>query len=349
MPDRHQLFVPVNSRIMNEKSASPANKILEDLQIKKLQNEISLQETDKKLKEKELKRKTILQPTLVTILVAVIGLIGAGITSFLQRRNQLEIEEKKFEYSVYQKALEAKDNLTAAQILDFYIKAGLLPGEERKYTRLIEEGKTEEVPVYSGIYRNTIVPQVDTSNQLSLKNHFIKGKGTEYFLSYNAKEGLTKEDLTSIVLHCSYSPNLNATAKFLTDTVAGRSSAHILIDRNGKVIQLVPFDFISYHAKEYNKSSIGIELINNGQLKKTDKGYVNIYGGKVDEEKVICDKDGVCWEKYTEAQIEAAYKICELLVNEYSIQNIVGHSEIDNRKNEPGPFFPMDKFKALTR
>jgi N-acetylmuramoyl-L-alanine amidase len=325
------------------------NEPLEELQFQKLQNEISLQEIEKKLKEKEFKRKTILQPTSVTILVALLGLIGAAISNFLQRNSQLEIEEKKFQYSVYQKALEAKDNITAAKILDFYIKAGLLPGENGKYSRLLEEGKNDEVPIYSGIYKNVTVPKVDNSGQLSLSNDFIKGRGTEYMLSYNAQQRLNKEELTTIVLHCTFTPNLKVTAKFLSDTISGRASAHILIDRDGKVIQQVPFNFISYHAKEYNKSSIGIELINIGQLKKTDTGYVSFYRQKVDNAKVDSNGSGIYWEKYTDAQIETAYQICKLLVNDYRINTIVGHAEINKNKTDPGPFFPIAKFRQLLK
>src|ERR1044072_1218743 len=217
---------------MSNDTTIPPIKQTDEFELKKLQNEISLQEIDKRLKEKELKRKTILQPTFVTVLVAIIGLIGAGITGYLQRKYQLEIEEKKFQYSVYQKALESRDNVTAAKILDFYIKAGLIPGEEGKYTKLLKEGRPEEVPVYSGIYKNINLPDIDNSDQLSLVNNFIKGKGTKYVLSYNAKDRIKADELTTIVLHCTSSSNMKATIRVLTDTVNMKASAHILIDRD---------------------------------------------------------------------------------------------------------------------
>ncbi|HEV7333161.1 MAG TPA: N-acetylmuramoyl-L-alanine amidase [Flavisolibacter sp.] len=335
---------------MRDKNNVQENESSEKLETEKLRNEILLLKLDIGLKEKELKRKTVLQPTVVTVLVAILGLIGAAITNFLQRSNQLEIEEKKFQYSVYQKALEAKDNVTAAKILDFYIKARLLPGEDGKYSKLLEEGNVDAVPTYGGMYENIAVPEINHSGKLSLVNDFITGKGTEYMLSYNAKERLEQDALTTIVLHCSFSPSLKGTATFLSDTIRGRSSAHLLIDRNGKVIQQVPFTFISYHSnKHYNKSSIGIELINYGELKRTDTGYVSVFRRKVTNTKVVCNNEGICWEEYSPAQIETAYKICKLLVSKYSIGNIVGHSEIDKGKPDPGPFFPLAKFKSLVR
>lgn len=323
------------------------NQTREILEFQKLNNEVELQEIDKKIKLKELNKKLILQPATITILVALIGILGAVITNSYQRKSQLEIEERKFQYSVYQKALEAKDNITAAKILDFYIKAGLLPGEEGKYSKLLEEGKTDEVPIYSGIYKDLKVPTISSKSQLTIENGFIVGKGTKYQLSYNASNRLANNDLNTIVLHCTFSQNIEATAKFLSDTINGRASAHLLIDRDGSVIQQVPFNFQSYHASGFNTKSIGIEFINSGQLNFTNGLYKTVYGKVVDKNNVGCATTGVCWEKYTPQQIEKAFEICQLLFEKYQIKQIVGHNEIDKNKMDPGPLFPMDDFKSI--
>ena len=320
----------------------------EIIEFQKLNNEVELQEIDKKIKLKELNKKLILQPATITILVALIGLLGAAITNYLQRKSQLEIEERKFQYSVYQKALEAKDNIIAAKILDFYIKAGLLPGEEGKYSKLLEEGKSDEVPIYSGVYKDIKVPTISSTNQLTIENGFIVGKNTKYQLSYNTRNRLGKNDLNTIVLHCAYNPSINETAKFLSDTINGRASAHLLIDRDGSVIQQVPLNFLSFHAgKEFNNKSIGIEFINWGQITLSNGLYKTIFGQDIDKNSVECTTSGVCWEKYTPQQIEKALEICKLIFEEYNIKQIVGHNEIDKNKLDPGPFFPIDKFKSL--
>lgn len=325
---------------------------LKQLQVLELENRISLQNIEKKIKEKEARKKPFLQPATVPVFVAIIGLIGAGITSYLQRGNQLDIEDQKFRYSIYQKALEAKDNVTAARILDFYIKAELLPGEPGKYVKLLQEGKLDSLPVYSGeykdIYKDIKLPEVSNDSKFSLSDDLVIGKGTEYMLTYNANQRINKDKLTTIVIHCTYSNDIKKTAEFLADTINGKASAHILIDRDGKVIQQVPFDYIAWHAKEYNKFSIGIELINAGEITKTNTGYKTIYG-IIDASKVECNNN-ICWEKYTDAQINSVYEICELLVKKYNIKYIVGHYEIDvNRKKDPGPFFPMNRFKKLVK
>jgi N-acetylmuramoyl-L-alanine amidase len=316
---------------------------------KKLENDLLLQELEIRLKEKEIRKRIIFQPTFVTIFVAFLGLIGAAISNYLQRQSQLEIEEKKFQYSVYQTALGAKDNITAAKILDFYIKAKLLPGEQGKYSKLLEEGKTNEIPTYGGIYKDIKIPNVDNSEEYFLKDNFLKGKGIEYNLSYNARKRLNRNELTKIVLHSTISTNFKFTANIMADTLNGHSSAHLLIGRDGKVIQLVPFNYVSYHSGKFNTSSIGIEFLNVGPLKKTKQGYLDAYGREVDKSLVESNSSGKYWGKYTEIQIETARKICTILLKEYGINEIVGHSEIDSIKVDPGPFFPIQKFKSLIK
>jgi len=102
-------------------------------------------------------------------------------------------------------------------------------------------------------------------------------------------------------------------------------SCHYYIDKNGKLIQLVPDLYIAWHAgkscwkddKSLNNSSIGIEISNPG----------HDYGYKVFKKK----------------QIECLIKISKILIKKYkiNIQNVLGHSDIAPlRKKDPGEKFP---------
>jgi 4-hydroxy-tetrahydrodipicolinate reductase len=52
------------------------------------------------------------------------------------------------------------------------------------------------------------------------------------------------------------------------------------------------------------------------------------------------------WETYPAAQMEAAAAVAEALVDSYNLDDVVGHDDIaPNRKNDPGPAFPMDAFR----
>ena len=99
-------------------------------------------------------------------------------------------------------------------------------------------------------------------------------------------------------------------------------SAHLLIKRDGSIIQFVPFDKRAWHAglsnfngrDDCNDFSIGIEL----------EGTDNI--------------------AYTNKQYQALNTTIKALKSNYPIQNIVGHSDIAaGRKTDPGKSFDWSK------
>ena len=105
-------------------------------------------------------------------------------------------------------------------------------------------------------------------------------------------------------------------------------SCHYLIDKKGKIIQMVPENKIAWHAGksmwknfiDLNKKSIGIELVNKGHR----FGY----------------------ENFTAIQINSLIKLCKLLKRKYKIktENFLGHSDIAPlRKIDPGEKFPWRK------
>lgn len=105
-------------------------------------------------------------------------------------------------------------------------------------------------------------------------------------------------------------------------------SAHLLIDRDGKVTQYVPFDQKAWHAGKSsfagrdncNDYSIGIEL------------------------------EGTDHEAFTAAQYEQLAKVTHWLRRRYPLitpERIVGHNDIaPGRKTDPGPFFDWTLYRA---
>ncbi|SMN12105.1 N-acetylmuramoyl-L-alanine amidase AmpD [uncultured Candidatus Thioglobus sp.] len=99
-------------------------------------------------------------------------------------------------------------------------------------------------------------------------------------------------------------------------------SAHLLIKRNGSVVQFVPFDKRAWHAgrssfkgrENCNDFSIGIEL------------------------------EGADDIDYTDEQYQMLNKTIKTLKSQYSLTDIVGHSEIaPGRKTDPGAAFDWSK------
>ena len=105
-------------------------------------------------------------------------------------------------------------------------------------------------------------------------------------------------------------------------------SAHVLIRRDGNLIQFVDFDKRAWHAgdscyegrERCNDFSIGIEL------------------------------EGSDDKLFSDIQYEQLASVLGLLLSHYKIPkpNIVGHSEIaPGRKTDPGPMFDWQKLYTL--
>jgi N-acetylmuramoyl-L-alanine amidase len=141
-------------------------------------------------------------------------------------------------------------------------------------------------------------------------------------------------------------------------------SAHLFVDRDGGVIQTVPFTTAAFHAgpSEWkgfvglNQHAIGIEIANLGFFdQKTADGWTREGLGRVfrDQEVVVAPhKNGgpaIAWEIFPDAQLRAVAEITEALRSAYpSIQEVVGHDDIaPKRKVDPGPAFPMARFQTI--
>jgi AmpD protein len=106
-------------------------------------------------------------------------------------------------------------------------------------------------------------------------------------------------------------------------------SAHVLIRRDGEIVQYVPFDRRAWHAgqscfegrERCNDFSIGIEL------------------------------EGSDDQPYEEVQYRVLAEICRALLRAYPTlnpQRIVGHCDIaPGRKTDPGPYFEWRRLRAL--
>lgn len=125
-----------------------------------------------------------------------------------------------------------------------------------------------------------------------------------------------------------FTNRLDAAAHPYFAAIAGiRVSAHLLIRRDGELVQYVPFNLRAWHAGEScydglsacNDFSIGIEL------------------------------EGVDDEAYTAAQYEQLAAVLQLLIETFprlSAGRIAGHCDIaPGRKTDPGPAFDWDALR----
>ena len=154
-------------------------------------------------------------------------------------------------------------------------------------------------------------------------------------------------------------------------------AAHIVLDVDGTITQLVPFNRKANHAGYsswdgvigFNDHSIGIEVVNAGYLQKMNDGtyrrkitdatktkpaqyktYPATASSKIiktkHKHKFWIDADNQHWFKFPQVQLDALYKLSKAIINEYQLLRALGHDDISPaRKPDPGPAFPWDEFK----
>ena len=161
------------------------------------------------------------------------------------------------------------------------------------------------------------------------------------------------------IVHDTASPTaISAINTFKTAVGKNRVSAHVVIDRDGTITQMVDFDRVAWHAGKSvldgrsgcNSFTIGIEIVNPGMLnakgcawfhKPGQTGYPNIEACRTPEH------GNGFWLAYTPEQIKAVTDLCQALVKAYpTIKQIVPHWYISpRRKIDTNPLFPLQHLR----
>ena len=105
-------------------------------------------------------------------------------------------------------------------------------------------------------------------------------------------------------------------------------SSHLLIKRDGEIIQFVPFYLRACHA---------------GVSKHRERDNCNDYS-------IGIELEGTDKSKFTDVQYERLNEIIRSLKDFYPKivdENIIGHNEVSpDRKNDPGPYFEWNRIKV---
>jgi N-acetylmuramoyl-L-alanine amidase len=167
-----------------------------------------------------------------------------------------------------------------------------------------------------------------------------------------------------VVMHFTFGSTANSSANWFKDPQNPGSSAHLVVERDGGVIQCVPFNIVAWHAGKsrlrnlvgLNQFAIGIELANWGYLQPIGSGWKTHTGKAMANPFMGAHKNGnpngghqaIGWEPYPARQFDAAVEIVRALVKEYGVDEVVGHDDIaPDRKWDPGPAFDMVRFRNL--
>ena len=139
---------------------------------------------------------------------------------------------------------------------------------------------------------------------------------------------IRKFEISLVILHYTETKTLCDALEILTSKKK-KVSCHFLLDKNGDIYNLVDVSYRAWHAgeskwkdqKDINSRSIGIEIVNSGELNK---------------------------DIYTDKQITSLSLLLNELMRKFTISEILGHSDIAPlRKIDPGSHFPWQKLYYL--
>jgi len=142
---------------------------------------------------------------------------------------------------------------------------------------------------------------------------------------------------------------------------AARASAHLFVDRNGKVTQLAALNIACWHAGKsaYKKRSgvnnfgIGIEIENPGIMTAGGPGCSRAWWKEdfsipthgIKRVKDADHPDGF-WMPYTDAQLAAVEALSKAIVTAYSLKDVSTHYAISpKRKVDVNPLFPIERVR----
>ena len=147
-----------------------------------------------------------------------------------------------------------------------------------------------------------------------------------YSINFDTPERNNK-DINFVIIHYTGMKSETAAIERLCNPKS-KVSSHYFIKKNGEILNLIPDNYIAWHAGKsrwkkknfLNKNSIGIEIQNPGH----SFNYPN----------------------FSEKQIVALKKLLRFLMKKYKVlkKNVLGHSDIaPDRKKDPGEKFPWHR------
>lgn len=216
---------------------------------------------------------------------------------------------------------------------------------------------------------------------MKIINHVLcEDDGTPVPYKLSPNHGGDFVDLKFLLMHYTGGRSLDSSASWLCNPLS-KASAHVIIGRDAKVEQLIPFNKVAWHAgvssylardlgvrsdgtrydeifQKLNIHAIGLELDNVGPLERAKDNHGQDVWRSLATGGVYPLAEGIelthknehkpCgWHVYPDVQLEKAFEVAHAIVIEYNLVDVLGHDDVaPGRKRDPGPAFTMDSFRS---
>lgn len=308
------------------------------------------------LKEKEVLSQLEIKRTEVEGQIRVQDLVAKA------ERARLEIEQR---FEIVVQATKGLPPDIASENLSFFVEAGILEDPEGRIRRLAAAGRAPDLPnlVAQSKPLNPLLERLaaiqttqkqitDSPDRFIIEEGVVRARNTipVTHLETAAHGGVLTRP-RYVILHFTAAVGPAVVSRLTSEQTTG--SSHLLVQRDGSVIQLLPLDYMANHVgrsawgslSSLNNASIGIDFENWGQLERSGEGWKTFNGEPLSEEHVFLDGEESGWHAYTDAQIETAIELMKTITAyDLEIIDILGHSDVSSpagQKIDPGPALPI--------
>lgn len=353
-------------------------------------SEAALRERELRLKERELEhriradriasRRTV-SPVATAVIAGVLSLVATGVTATASGWSSRSVEKEKFnreialrtrdqQFQIILKATENQNPRDAARNLLFFVDIGYLADSAGRIRALARTGNVPVLlsdgrPVNDVEALAAAVPTISGADPAgyTVRDHVTYDSAGRVLRVRSSPAVSPMTEARFIVVHATVSRDLEGTLRWFAD---GRvnASAHYLVGRDGTVVQMARTDLGTWHVGQsewkgttgLNRYSIGIELVNQGRLRREGGVWIAGTGDPIPAAEVMEVRDPATgavtgWHRYTAAQVRRVEQLSRALMRAYpSIREILGHEQVSPRKiGDPGPAFPLAQVRAGVR
>lgn len=199
------------------------------------------------------------------------------------------------------------------------------------------------------------------------------GPNGPFHTDLRVREGQFVNERTAkslVVVHHTADGSPEASVRWWNQDPARVATAYV-VDRDGRVHETFDPDYWAYHTgcgARLDRRSVGVELTNWGFLERKGDRYFSWTGVEVPADDVHTElwRGELYWQRYPEAQVEAACELVRQLVRRYGIDpdcappdregtdtarwrrflGVVAHYHVRADKTDVSPAFPWDRLTA---